>query len=115
MSSDKWPLYDHIWPFFRNYIIIFDKTEIHTVILRCLTGLDLNWFKSYDKKRKKKEISTYLHWASASRKHNSLHRLCSPPRNSVLEVAVEIVTFSESRYEGSADFFFENFTMFPSW
>ena len=52
MSSDKWPLYDHIWPFFRNYMIIFDKTEIHTVILRCWTSLYLNWNKSYDTKPK---------------------------------------------------------------
>ena len=52
MSSDKWPLYDHIWPFFRNYMIIFDKTEIQTVSLRCLTSLYLNWNKSYDTKPK---------------------------------------------------------------
>ena len=34
------------------YISIFHKTEVLTVILRCWTGLNHNWFKSYDTKRK---------------------------------------------------------------
>ena len=34
--------------FFTNCIKIFQKTEIQTVILRCLVGLNLNWIKSYD-------------------------------------------------------------------
>ena len=34
--------------FFGNYIDIFHKTEIQTVILRCLVCLNLNWIKSYD-------------------------------------------------------------------
>ena len=38
--------------FFANYMIIFHKTEVQTVILRCLTSLNLNWYKSYDTKRK---------------------------------------------------------------
>ena len=29
------------------YILIFHKTEVQTVILRWITGLNLNWFKSY--------------------------------------------------------------------
>ena len=33
--------------FFAVFILIFHKTEVHTVILRCLTGLNLNWCKSY--------------------------------------------------------------------
>ena len=33
--------------FFGNYINIFHKTEIQTVILRCLMGLNLDWVKSY--------------------------------------------------------------------
>ena len=28
-------------------MFIFHKTEVVTVILRCLTGLNLDWFKSY--------------------------------------------------------------------
>ena len=31
-----------------NYINIFHKTEVLTVILRCLMSLNLNWIKSYD-------------------------------------------------------------------
>ena len=34
------------------YMIIFHKTEVQTVILRCWMGLYLNWFKSYDTKWK---------------------------------------------------------------
>ena len=52
IANDKWPFYDHIWPFFANCIFIFHKTEVQTVILKCLTSLNPNWFKSYDTKRK---------------------------------------------------------------
>ena len=38
--------------FFANYINIFHKTKIQTVILRCKIGLNLNWCKGYDTKRK---------------------------------------------------------------
>ena len=34
------------------YIIIFHKTEVQTVILRCWMGLNLNWYKTYETKRK---------------------------------------------------------------
>ena len=37
---------------FAIYRHIFHKTEIRTVILRCLKGLNLDLFKSYDTKRK---------------------------------------------------------------
>ena len=30
----------------------FKKEKVQTVILRCLTGFIVNWFKSYDRKRK---------------------------------------------------------------
>ena len=39
-----WPL----WSFFGNYMEIFHKTEIQTVILRCLVCLNPNWIKSND-------------------------------------------------------------------
>ena len=38
--------------FFANYINTFHKTEVHRVILRCWTGLNLHWFKSYDTNEK---------------------------------------------------------------
>ena len=34
---------------------IFNKTEIQTAILRCLTSLNHNWYKSYDTRRKKRK------------------------------------------------------------
>ena len=42
-----WPFYDHFSHFFTSYINIFHKTKVQTVILRCLTSLNLNWIKSY--------------------------------------------------------------------
>ena len=41
--------------FFAICMFIFHKTEVQTVILRCLTSLTLNWYKRYDKKCKKKK------------------------------------------------------------
>ena len=47
MSLFKWQCYDHFWPFFAICIFIFHKTEFQTILLRWLTCLNLNWFKSY--------------------------------------------------------------------
>ena len=52
VATDKWPFYDHVGPFFAKDMVIFHKTEIQMVILRCLTGLHSDYFKSYDIKRK---------------------------------------------------------------
>ena len=52
MSLYKRPLYDLSGLFFAVCMFIFHKTEVLTVILRCLTGLTHDWFKSYDTKRK---------------------------------------------------------------
>ena len=63
VATDKWPFYDHVWPFFAKYMVIFHKTEIQTVILRFLTSLNLNWFQRYDEKRnkaKKTQIFIFL-------------------------------------------------------
>ena len=38
--------------FFANYMIVFHKTEVQKIILRCLMGLNSNWFNSYDTKHK---------------------------------------------------------------
>ena len=38
--------------FFGNYLNTFHKIDVQTVILRGLKGLNHNWFKSYDTKRK---------------------------------------------------------------
>jgi len=42
-------MYGH---FFANYMFIFHKTKIQTVILRCLRIINLNFYKSYDTKHK---------------------------------------------------------------
>jgi hypothetical protein len=34
--------------FYANYMSIFHKSKVLTVILRCSTCLNLNWFKSYN-------------------------------------------------------------------
>ena len=51
-DTDKWQCYDHFRPFFAICMFIFHKTEVQTVILRCLTGLNSDWFKNYDTKCK---------------------------------------------------------------
>ena len=51
IATDRWPCNDYTWPFYAKYMLIFHKTEIQTVILWCLTSLNLNWYKSYDTKR----------------------------------------------------------------
>ena len=45
----SWSFYDRFWSFYSiaNYINIFHKTEVPTVILRCLTSRNLKWIKSY--------------------------------------------------------------------
>ena len=47
----KWQLifqyFKHISPYFANCMFIFHKAEVQTVILRCLIGLDLEFWK-YD-------------------------------------------------------------------
>ena len=48
LANDKWPFYDHFWAFFANCMDIFQKTEILTVILRCLVCPNVNLIKSYD-------------------------------------------------------------------
>ena len=45
--THKWQLYHHFWPSIAISMVIFHKTEIQTVILRCITGLNLDWFKIY--------------------------------------------------------------------
>ena len=43
---------------FAKYMKIFHKTEVPTVILRCLTRLNSNWIKNYDAKHKIDPIKT---------------------------------------------------------
>ena len=51
-NTGKWLFYHHFWPFFANCMVIFHKTEVQTVILMCLMGLNSNWFKGYYTKSK---------------------------------------------------------------
>ena len=63
IATDKWPFYNHIWPFFANCMCIFHKTEVQTVILRCL---NINWYKSYDTKRyKTKNTNDFFYYKIA--------------------------------------------------
>ena len=51
-ATDKWPFSKHLLPSFWHLHEYLYKTEVQMVILRCWTGLNFNWFKSYDKKCK---------------------------------------------------------------
>ena len=55
--------------FFAICILIFHKTEVKTVILRCLIGLDLNWFKSYGLKCSKTQIFSSLYFCDSVQNH----------------------------------------------
>ena len=46
--THKWQFYDHFWRFLCKCMFIFHKTEVQTVILICLMGLNSDWFKNYD-------------------------------------------------------------------
>ena len=50
--THKWQFYDHFRRFLCKCMFIFHKTEVQTVILICLMGLNSDWFKSYGTKCK---------------------------------------------------------------
>ena len=54
--------------FFAICLVICHKTEVQTVILRCLTSLNLNWFQRYDEKRKKAKNAN-LHFFDICNRH----------------------------------------------
>ena len=55
--------------FFAICIFIFHKTEVQTVILRCLMGLNCNWFKSYGLRcSRRPRASSVNFWKVASNK-----------------------------------------------
>ena len=64
------PFYNHIWPFFANHMGIFHKTEIQTVILRCLMSLNLNWYKSYGTKCKNSKNPNLCFWTKLQKNWN---------------------------------------------
>ena len=51
--------------FFAKYINIFHKTEIQTIILRCLTSLNFNWYKSYDTECKNTNFENVCFWTKS--------------------------------------------------
>ena len=70
IATDKWPFYNQIWSFFVNHMVIFHKTEIQTVILKCLMSLNLNWHKSYDTKRKNSKNANLSFWKKLQKNGN---------------------------------------------
>ena len=58
--------------FFANDMIIFHKTEVQKIILRCLTGLNSDWFNSYDTKCK----YFHFHFFAILYKNTHLRFLC---------------------------------------
>ena len=46
--THKWPFFDYFWSYYANYRKVFHKSEVQTVILRCLVCLNLIWIKSYN-------------------------------------------------------------------
>ena len=68
IATDKWLFYNHIRSFLANYMFIFHKTEIQTVILRCLMSLNLNWYKSYGTKRKNSKNANLCFWTKCKKR-----------------------------------------------
>ena len=46
--THKRPLFDYFWSYYANYRKVFHKSEVQTIILRCLVCLNLNWIKNYN-------------------------------------------------------------------
>ena len=65
-----------MWPFFANCIFIFHKTEVQTVILKCLRSLNPNWFKSYDTKRKNAEMQMSVFVQNRQKSEMEIFALC---------------------------------------
>ena len=59
--THKWQFYDHFRRFLCKCMFIFHKTEVQTVILICLMGLNSDWFKNYDTKCKYFHFLCLLH------------------------------------------------------
>jgi hypothetical protein len=61
-------------------MFIFHKTEIQTVILRCLTSLNYNWYKSYAKRYKNakntKEANVSICTKSHTKKEMEIFAFC---------------------------------------
>ena len=54
---------------------IFHKTEIKTVILRCLMSVNLNWYKSYDTECKNTNFANVCFWPKSQKNKNG--NICS--------------------------------------
>jgi hypothetical protein len=55
--------------FFAMCIFIFHKTEVQTVIFRCLMGINLNWVKSSGLKCNKMQIFPFPVFCDFVQKH----------------------------------------------
>jgi hypothetical protein len=51
-------------------MFIFHKTEIQTVILRCLTSLNFNWYKSYDTEHINTHFANVCFWTKLQKNKN---------------------------------------------
>ena len=70
--THKWHLYNHFWPFSCHLYVHLSKNRGWVVTLRCLTSLNLNWYKSYDTKHKneKKLKWVFLYKTTQNRNEN---------------------------------------------
>ena len=56
--------------FSTNYMFIFHKTEVQTVILMCCQSLNLNWYKIYGTKSKKTKKPIELFFTKSQKTGN---------------------------------------------
>ena len=76
IATDKRPFYNHSWPFFCQLYFIFYKTEVQTVISKCLTSLNPNWFKSYDTKHKNARNANECFCTKSQKSEMEIFALC---------------------------------------
>ena len=100
LLTDKWSFYYHILPFFANCMLIFHKTEIQTVILRCLTSLNPSWYKSYDTEFKNAKNSNVCFCTKLQHtKNGNISILCHNLRtNQILDLLITSKWPSESQF-----------------
>ena len=79
--------------FFANYVNIFYKSGIQTVILRCLMSLKCNWCKNYDTKCKNAENANESFFTKSQKNGN--RKICFLCHNFCTNKDLELLSTSK--------------------
>ena len=80
-----------------NYVKIFQKMEVQTIILRCWTSLNHDWYNSYDTKCKwnPKTQRTQMHFFLQYHKKNGNGNICILSHNFWINQDVDLLSTSK--------------------